>query len=96
MHESNDEVQKLLEADMGTLEECIRAIERYDTAQVALKHTMQIELGEEVILSDSNTTMHRASEKLTANNSRFVNYVSSLLSIIYIPFLQDCYLFTEC
>ena len=36
--ETNEEVQKLLEAEMGTVEECIRAIELYGTAAAAAPH----------------------------------------------------------
>ena len=39
--ESNEEVQELLEAEMGTVEQCIRAIELYGTAHIAINHMME-------------------------------------------------------
>lgn len=43
--ETNDQVQLLLEAEMGTPEECIRAIEAHGTAQIAMDHMMEVEEG---------------------------------------------------
>ena len=40
--ETNEEVQALLEAEMWTVEECIRAIELYGTADVAFNHMMEL------------------------------------------------------
>lgn len=39
--EANEEVQKLFHADMGTVEECIAAIEMYGTASKAFKHMLK-------------------------------------------------------
>ena len=36
--ETNEEVQALLDAGVGTVEECIRAIEMYETAKIAIHH----------------------------------------------------------
>ena len=36
--ETNEEVQALLDAEVGTVEECIRAIEMYETANIAIHH----------------------------------------------------------
>ena len=41
--ESNEEVHELLEAEMGTVEQCIRAIELYGTAHNAIHHMMETE-----------------------------------------------------
>ena len=41
--ESNEEVQELLETKMGTVEQCIRAIELYGTAHIAINHMMEME-----------------------------------------------------
>ena len=41
--QTNKEVQELLEAEMGTVEECIRAIEKYGTAEDALDHMMNLQ-----------------------------------------------------
>ena len=38
--ETNEEVQELLDAEMGSVEECIRAIELYGSAHVAAQHMM--------------------------------------------------------
>ena len=40
--ENNEEVQQLLEAEVGSVEECIRAIEVYGTADVAFNHIMEL------------------------------------------------------
>ena len=45
LDESNEEVQKLLEAEMGTPEECIRAVETYGTAEAAMNCMMEIDEG---------------------------------------------------
>ena len=39
--ETNEEVKELLDAEMGTVEECIRAIELYGTAYAAFPHMME-------------------------------------------------------
>ena len=41
--ETNEEVQQLLEAGMGSIDECIRAIETYGTAHLATNHMMEME-----------------------------------------------------
>ena len=56
--ESNDEVQQLLEANMGTVEECIRAIEHYGTANIAY-HKMQIET-DDSLFHDSGVSESQA------------------------------------
>ena len=43
--ESNEEVQELLEAEMGTVEQCIRAIELYGTAHKAIHCMVDTEEG---------------------------------------------------
>ena len=47
--ESNEEVQELLEAEMGTVEQCIRAIELYGTAHKAMHYMMEMEERENVL-----------------------------------------------
>ena len=47
--ESNEEVQELLEAEMGTVEQCIRAIELYGTAHIAIHYMMDLEERENVL-----------------------------------------------
>lgn len=41
--QTNEQVHELLEAEMGTVEECIRAIEMYGTAEDALDHMMSLQ-----------------------------------------------------
>ena len=41
--ETNEEVKTLLNADMGTVEMCIRAIEMYGTADIAFRHMIEQE-----------------------------------------------------
>ena len=43
--ETNHDVKKLVEAGIGTTEECIRAIEEFGTAQIALDRMMEMEEG---------------------------------------------------
>ena len=43
--ETNHDVKKLVEAGIGSTEECIRAIEAFGTAQIALDHMMEMEEG---------------------------------------------------
>ena len=49
--ETNEEVQELLEAEMGTVEECIRAIEVHKTAKIAYHHMMELK-EKEALLQD--------------------------------------------
>lgn len=49
--ETNEEVQELLEAEMGTVEECIRAIEVHKTAKIAYDHMMELK-EKEALLQD--------------------------------------------
>ena len=51
--ENNEEVQQLLEAEVGSVEECIRAIEVYGTADVAFNHIMELK-EKEAIFQDSH------------------------------------------
>ena len=44
--ETNEEVQALLDAEVGTVERCIRAIEMYGTAKIAIHHMDEPEEGE--------------------------------------------------
>ena len=50
--ETNEEVQELLEAEMGTVEECIRAIELHKTARIAYHHMMELK-EKEALLPES-------------------------------------------
>ena len=43
--ETNQHVKQLVEAGIGSTEECIRAIEAFGTAQIALDHMMEMEEG---------------------------------------------------
>ena len=54
--ETNQEVVELLEAEMGTVEECIRAIDLFGSAQIAFDHMMQSQEKEE-LFQESNIPM---------------------------------------
>ena len=61
--ETNEEVQELLDAGMGSVEECIQAIEVYGTANMAFNHMMELQekgpLSEESLLpvSEGHTVL---------------------------------------
>ena len=58
--ETNEEVQQLLEAGMGSIDECIRAIEMYGTAHLATNHMMEMEMEEdEALFQDGNLQIQR-------------------------------------
>ena len=58
--ENNPEVQLLLEAETVPLEECIRAIEIFETADVALDHMTETEEG--VFFHEAPVTMQHEIE----------------------------------
>ena len=45
--ETNLQVQLLLDAEMGTPEQCVRAIEMHGTAHEAMDHMMEIQIEED-------------------------------------------------
>ena len=58
--ETNEEVQQLLEAEMGSIDKCIRAIEMYGTAHLATNHMIEMEMEEdEAFFQDGNLQIQR-------------------------------------
>ena len=87
--ETNEEVQQLLEAGMGSIDECIRAIEMYGTAHLATNHMMEIEMEEDEAFSpDGNLQIQR--EIPIQPVTRFVTCYNNIVSIyIYLKLLQS-------
>ena len=72
--ESNEEVQELLEAEMGTVEQCIRAIELYGTAHNAIHYMMEteerVQMGDVELLTFS--PVHNVSSEFAQEMPGFV------------------------
>ena len=62
--ETNSDVQKLLDAGMGTVEECIQAIEVYGTANMAFDPMMKLQ-DEKTMSEDTPLPLFSVSEGLT-------------------------------
>ena len=71
--ETNEEVQQLLDAEMGSPEDCIRAIEMYGTAHIAMNHMMEME--EEALFQDVAVSTQVVEEQAM---HRQIGYVSLL------------------
>ena len=86
--DTNEEVKELLDADMGTVEECIRAIELYGTAIDAFPHMMESqEMG--ALFQESGFSMLPTSQKPqppAQEIARFVKVVNVMCTWSYIPF----------
>ena len=86
--ETNEEVQKLLDARMGSSEECIRAIEMYGTAHIATNHMMETELDEEDEGLFQGAPVQRAVEVLPSQHIKSVYYYHLSLEVYLYHFLQ--------
>jgi hypothetical protein len=62
--ETNSDVQELLDAGMGTVEECIQAIEVYGTANMAFNHMMELQ-EKTTVSEDTPLPLFSVSEGLT-------------------------------
>ena len=87
--ETNEEVQALLDAGVGSVERCIRAIKMYRTAETAIHHMDEPEEeGGEALFPESSVQMVSAEHEIPSDvNLSFIAYVS-LLSIIEQKTLQ--------
>lgn len=85
--ETNLEVMELLDAEMGSVEECIRAIELFGSAQIAFDHMMQSQ-EKGGLFQESNIPVQPVSQMpqrpvdSQQANARFVN-IESLRCIKY-------------
>ena len=71
--ETNEEVQALLDAEVGTVEECIRAIEMYGTAETAIHHMDEPEEGDRaVIFLESSVSMLSEQHALPSGSIGYV------------------------
>ena len=70
--ETNEEVQKLLDAGMGSTEECIRAIEMYGTAHIATNNMMEMEIDEEDEALFQGAPVQKAVEVLPSQHIKSV------------------------
>ena len=77
--ETNEEVQQLLDAEMGSTEECIRAIEIYGTAHVAMNHMMEME--EEALFQDVAVPIKHVVKEQPMHMQ--IKYVMLLLILAY-------------
>ena len=69
--ETNEEVQQLLEAEMGSIDECIAAIEMYGTAHLATNHMMMKE--DETFFQDGSLQMQSNGSEIPVQEiTRFV------------------------
>ena len=75
--QTNEEVQKLLQAEMGTVEECIRAIELYGTATKAAPHMEQ----EEALHLESSVLFSSSEENSAPHQNAFTRLVTLMVSL---------------
>ena len=81
--ETNPEVTLLLDAEMGTTEQCIRAIEMYETAHLAMGHMMEMEAEDDGVLFSDGTLIPMLQERaMPIHLTRYVYIVS--LHVVYI------------
>ena len=78
--QTNKEVQELLEAKMGTVEECIRAIEMYGTAEDALDHMMNLQQEDQESTPEVLPMYHERGRPPSPTVSGFVVYYDSVSS----------------
>ena len=86
--ETNEEVQKLLDAGMGSSEECIRAIEMHGTAYVAINHMMEMELVEEDEVLFQGAPVQRTVEVHPCQYIKSVYHYHLSLGVNLLHFLQ--------
>ena len=78
--ETNEEVKELLDAEMGTVEECIRAIELYGTAINAFPHMMESqEMG--ALFQESGLSMLPTSQKPQPPAQEIARFVFKVINV---------------